>query len=265
MLKEIMNALVRFFKSASKTFKNFLEEMKEAVKRFFSKIFDYLKTGATVVIGTIISEIFGPIVSVFKKLASFIKIGVSSFWDAIKTVNSDEYKDKPLSIKIATVGKVIMGGLTAAGAIGLGEAITVLLGIYVPVLHETKIPLIGALDELIGMFLGSVVSGIVGAIVINFLDRFIANEKRNDIIDKQIDASNEALKTQREILTVNEIKTEQGIKNNVLKISKRHSEAADMVREMLKEGYEEEENEEYYGITQDEFDNLDALIDGLNE
>ena len=72
LLKEVMNGFVRFLKSQAKSFKNFLEEMKKAIKSFFEKITDVLQTGASSVVGTIVTEIFGPIVSTFKKLASLI-------------------------------------------------------------------------------------------------------------------------------------------------------------------------------------------------
>ena len=50
-------------------------------------------------------------------------------------------------------------------------------------------PLLGTLANLIGLFLGSLVSGLVGAIVLNLIDRFIAKKLRSettkDIIEKQ--------------------------------------------------------------------------------
>jgi len=48
MLKEILNALVRYFRSAAKTFSDFLAEMKAAVKSFFTKISGILKNGVNV-------------------------------------------------------------------------------------------------------------------------------------------------------------------------------------------------------------------------
>ena len=45
LLKEIMNALVRFFKSSVKTFKGFLGEMKTALTHFFGKVTSFLRNG----------------------------------------------------------------------------------------------------------------------------------------------------------------------------------------------------------------------------
>jgi len=58
MLKEIMNALVRYFKSKKKSLTNFMDEMKKAFKNFCSKIRSFIESGAKSVGGTIITEIF---------------------------------------------------------------------------------------------------------------------------------------------------------------------------------------------------------------
>lgn len=192
LLKEIMNGFVRFLKSQSKTFSKFLAEMKAAIKSFFSKIMSVVQTGVSALVGTIVSEIFGPIVSIFKKLASFIKQGVSSFIDAINYLKDKSNKDKPFSVKVAQVGKIVTAGLTVGSAIVLGEVFEKFL-LTVPGMQIT-LPLLGTLANLIGLFLGSLVSGLVGAIVMNLIDRFIAKKLRSettkDIIEKQNDVVN---------------------------------------------------------------------------
>ena len=57
MLKEIMNALVRFFKSKKRSFDAFLEEMKNALYSFFGKIRDFIKVGIDSFVGSIVGEI----------------------------------------------------------------------------------------------------------------------------------------------------------------------------------------------------------------
>ncbi len=70
LLKEVMNGFVRFIRSQAKSFQSFLDEMKKSNKIIFEKITNVLQTGVSSVVGTIVTEIFGPIVSTFKKLAS---------------------------------------------------------------------------------------------------------------------------------------------------------------------------------------------------
>lgn len=178
LLKEIMNGFVRFLRSQAKSFQSFLDEMKQAIKSFFEKITNVLQTGAFSVVGTIVTEIFGPIVSTFKKLASLIKQGVSSVMEAVRYLNDKENKNKPFSIKVAQVGKIITAGLVAGGAIFLGELFEKLL-LSVPGM-QIEIPLLGTLANIIGMFLASLVSGLIGAIIINLIDKFIAKKQKSD-------------------------------------------------------------------------------------
>ena len=194
LLKEIMNGFVRWIKAAKKTFHGLLEEIKKALTSFFKKLKDTFQLGISSAVGTIVSEIFGPIVSTFKKLASFIKQGVASLREAINYLFDKENKDKPMSIKIAQVGKIVMAGLTGGSAILLGEVLEKYL-LAVPGMQLT-IPLLGTLANVIGLFLGSLIAGIIGAIAINWIDKFIAKKLRAEA-DKQVfEKGNEVLKIQ---------------------------------------------------------------------
>ena len=194
LLRNILNGLVQFFKEKQKSFKSFLIRIKESLHAFITNISNLFRTGVSTVVGTVISEIFGPIVSMFKKLASFIKQGVSTLVEAIHYVRNKENKDKPLSLKIAQVGKIITAGLAAAGAIVGGELIEKAL-LQIPVM-ATPIPALGTIANITGLFLSSLLSGIVGAIVINRIDSYIAGKLRNDNLLLQINKKNTILTTQ---------------------------------------------------------------------
>lgn len=242
LLKSIMNGLVRFFKEKHKTFKLFLAEMKESIKRFISHISSFVRTGASSVIGTVLSEIFGPVVSMFKKLASFIKQGVSSLVEAVHYLTAKENKDKPLSIKIAQVGKIVTAGLTAAGAIIGGELIEKAL-LQIPVM-AVEIPLLGSLANITGMFLASLLCGVVGAIVINRIDQYIAKQQQNDNLGSQIDKKNEILHTQGKLIDVKARKLEDTKEQAALSMLERREQAKDIISEAMATIFREEDGEE---------------------
>ena len=242
LLKSIMNGLVRFFKEKHKTFKLFLAEMKESIKRFISHISSFVRTGASSVIGTVLSEIFGPVVSMFKKLASFIKQGVSSLVEAVHYLTAKENKDKPLSIKIAQVGKIVTAGLTAAGAIIGGELIEKAL-LQIPVM-AVEIPLLGSLANITGMFLASLLCGVVGAIVINRIDQYIAKQQQNDNLDSQIDKKNEILHTQGKLIDVKARKLEDTKEQAAFSMLERREQAKDIISEAMATIFREEDGEE---------------------
>ncbi len=229
LLKEVMNGLVRFIKNQSKSFNNFLEEMKKAIKSFFEKITNVLQTGASSVVGTIVTEIFGPIVSTFKKLASLIKQGVSSVMEAVRYLNDKENKNKPFSIKVAQVGKIITAGIVAGGAIFLGELFEKLL-LSVPGM-QIVLPLLGSFANIIGMFLAGMVSGLIGAIIINLIDKFIAKKQKSDAQGAVSDKGNKILNTQHQLQIVNEIQLDNEKHNVHANISERHKEAGAIMKE----------------------------------
>lgn len=229
LLKEVMNGLVRFLKSQAKSFNNFLEEMKNSIKSFFEKITNVLQTGASSVVGTIVTEIFGPIVSIFSKLASLIKQGVSSVIEAVRYLNDKENKTKPFSIKVAQVGKIITTGLVAGGAIFLGEMFEkILLGVPGMLI---ELPLIGTLANVIGMFFASLVSGVVGAIIINFIDKFIAKKQKLEVQEAVINKGNKILSIQEQQKIVAEAKLENDKANAQSNVSNRHQEVGKIMKE----------------------------------
>lgn len=230
LLKEVMNGFVRFLNSQAKSFQSFLDEMKKAIKSFFDKITNVLQTGASSVVGTIVTEIFGPIVSTFKKLASLIKQGVSSVMEAVRYLSNKENKNKPFSIKVAQVGKIITAGLVAGGAIVLGESFEKVLLLLVPGM-QIELPLMGTLANIIGMFLASLVSGLVGAIIINLIDKFIAKKQKSDAQAAAIEQGNKVIATQHQIRIVNEVHLEQDKDRIHADISERHQAAVSVMRD----------------------------------
>ncbi|GGH86860.1 5-methylcytosine-specific restriction endonuclease McrA [Pullulanibacillus pueri] len=238
LLKEIMNGLIRFLKGKSKSFKGFLSEMKESVKSFFSKILSVVQTGASTLIGTIISEIFGPIVSLFKKLASLIKQGISSVIEAVNYLRDKRNKDKPFTVKVAQVGKIITVGLVGGSAIFLGEVFEKFL-ITVPGM-QIEIPLIGTLANMIGLFLSSLVSGLIGAIVLNLINKFIAKKLKEEQDQQIIDKKNGILNLQQVQLSVAENRVVALKENFMSGISENHALAKDVMRQSLNKIFEDD-------------------------
>lgn len=259
LLKEIMNALVRFFKSTAKTFKGFLEEMKKALHNFFSKITSFLKTGASSVVGTIVTEIFGPIVSLFKKLASVIKQGIRSLGDAISYLKNKENRNKSFSVKMAEVGKIVVAGLVAVGAIFSGELLEKLLGTAFPILVTTTIPLLGSLANIIGMFLASLISGVVGAIILNMIDKYIAKQQIAENVYNQIEKGNEVLSKQQELISIKENKLDATKKKTSSTMSERNKAAKEVLEQTASEMRESLDN-----IDRNKSD-IERLLDSLKE
>lgn len=229
LLKETMNGLVRFFKTKAKSFGCFMDEMELALKSFCKKITGILKEGVNSFVGTVSVEIFGPIVSTYKKLASFIKQGISSVMDAVRYLKDEDNKNKPLGIKVAQIGKIAITGLSATGALALGETIEKGLLSVAPVLN-IQIPLLGSLANIIGIFLASLLNGVAGAMVINFIDKFIARQQRADASSAVLKTGNKIIAQQYKLQIVNGAileKDRENVQNNIVS---RHQEAASIAK-----------------------------------
>lgn len=88
------------------------------------------------------------------------------------------------------VGKIVMAGLTAAGALALGEVIE--KGLLAIPVFNIQIPLLGSLANILGIFFGAVIAGIIGAIALNLIDHAIA-KKEKDKLQMQMLAKGEVV------------------------------------------------------------------------
>ena len=268
LLKEIMNGLVRFFKSKKKSMDNFLSEMKNSIKGFFEKILNFIQTGVSNFIGTIVSEIFGPIVSTIRKLASVIKQSVSFVSEAIHYLLDKKNRNISFPIKIMQVGKIIIVGLTGIAALELSEIIEKGLGTILPALSLIQIPLLGSLANIIGIFMGAVVSGIIGAIAINLIERMIKRQYEMEITDKKIDKSNEILGLQHKIINLNKNKVVETKERMSTNIKERHRQTANYIKntfnKIFNKKIETNKNEvSKENSNKDKFDEINSLLDEL--
>jgi len=77
----------------------------------------------------------------------------------------------------------------------LGEAIEAGL-LAIPIVGQVlaiEIPWIGSIASLLGIFLGAVISGIVGAIVINWLQNKIEDKLKGLNLEQQVEAGNKVV------------------------------------------------------------------------
>lgn len=193
MLKEIMNALVRFFKSRKRSFDIFLDEMKNALHSFFSKIKDFIKVGIDSFVGSIVGEIIGALNQKLQKLPNLIKQLFGSIRESISYLSNPENQSRSTEIKIAHISKIITSALVGVGAMFLGEYFeNYLLSLGM----SFEIKFLGTIANILGMFLASLLTGILGAVIINRLDQFISKKLIEENQKQQADKKNELLKIQ---------------------------------------------------------------------
>lgn len=269
MLKEIMNALVRYFKAKKQSFDTFLEEMKKAFHSFFGKIKDFIKVGVDSFAGSIVGEIIGAFNQKLLKLPNLIKQLFGSIRESISYLSNPENQTHSTAIKIAHISKIITSGLVAVGAMFLGEYFEQFLNKIPGMTFEIK--LLGTIANILGMFLASLLTGILGAIIINGLDGFISRKLQDENKKEQSDKKNELLRIQDVQIFVAEQNV--AVKRNDIfsKMAKNHQKLRELLGNVQEEFFDSRVaseqrllvNEIYFDEKQSELEEMQNALNDL--
>ena len=231
LIKDIIRKLISWFRSGNRKLSTFIDSVKEAIKSFVSNMKEHLLNAGNTPATTIATAIFGLVIGMIKKAWIFLKQGYKSVKEAIKFLKDPVNKNMPFSLKMMEVGKIVIVGLTAGGAIVLSEVIE--KGLMTIPGFAFEIPLLGSLASLVGMFLGALVSGLIGALALNLIDRLIAKKLKRINTQQQIEKKNEILATQSQLNQVAAKKVEKTRNETITSIQDRHAEAADIMKESI--------------------------------
>lgn len=223
LVKDIIQKLIAWLRQGNRKLKAFIASIKEAIRSFVSNLKTHLKNAGDSFLTSIFTAIIGPVVGVIKKAWILLKQGFNSVRQAIKFLKDPANRHKPFGLKMLEVGKIVIAGLTAGGAIVLSEVIE--KGLMSVPAFAIQIPMLGSLASIMGMFFGALVSGLIGALALNLIDRLLARklEKQNEL--QQVGKKNEILTTQEQILTVANARTTQKKERAATDILGRHMEA----------------------------------------
>mgnify|MGYP001625282873 CR=1 FL=1 len=260
LVREIIAKLVKWFKSSKKALDTLLDSLKEAILSFIGKMKQHLINAGNTLFTTIATAIIGPIVGMIQKVWIMLKQGWGSLKNAIAYIKDPANKGKPIGRLLMEVGKIVIAGMTGIGAMMLGEVIE--KGLMTIPIFAVEIPLLGSLANILGIFLGAVVAGIIGAIAINIIEKQIEKSMKRESVDAQITKGNEVLRTQHQLQVVNEAKLDHTKSVAVQNIHERHSAAANMMAESVENIRKNCATDE---SVDDAFDDIDKLFDELED
>ena len=258
LLKEIIGKLINWLKQKQKSLESLLAALKEAIINFVHNLKNTLKQIGDGAITTIATAIFGPVIATVKKIWIFLKQGWKSLKDAINYLKNPENKNKPFNIVVLEVGKIIMAGLAAGGAIALGEVIEKGLLAAAP-FFAFQIPLLGSLANIIGIFLGGVVAGIIGALALNLIDKLIAKKQIAEINEKKVEKGNQIIATQEELKNVKAQHVDHIKTSAAINIIKNHEDAKKYISDSVNEIFNEDADTDNADI----FESLQKKINNL--
>ena len=260
LVREIIAKLVKWFKSAKKELNTLLDSLKEAIHSFLGKMKTHLINAGNTVFSTVATAIIGPIFGTIKKVWMMLKQGWSSLKNAVAYIKDPANKGKPIGRLLMEVGKIVIAGMTGIGAMLLGEVIE--KGLMTIPVFAVEIPLLGSLANILGIFLGAVVAGIIGAIAINIIEKQIEKSMKRENVDAQINKGNEILRTQHQLQVVNEAKLDHTKAIAAQNIHERHSAAANMMAESVENIRNNCATDESIDVA---FDDIDKLFDELED
>ena len=256
-LRELISKFISWLKDTERNLSTFIDKIKEAIISFVNNLANHVLNVGKSVVTMIASAIVGPVINTVLKAWTFIHQGWKSLKEAIDYINNPENKDKSLDIMMLEIGKIIVAGLTATGAIVVGEVLGASLTASFPVL-AISIPLLGTIGSVIGTFMGATLSGIIGAFVLKMIDQQIVNKQISELNSKKIDQNNEMLVIQDQLLDVKSIKLQVEKDSVINTIKERHDMAASMMKEKLSDIFAESTRDD-----KSDFDEIDTLLQEL--
>ena len=162
--------------------------------------------------------------------------------ERIAAIEAEQQRKKPLSYLLPQVGIIVVTGLSGIGAIALGEIIEKGLIALLPGLG-VDIPILGSPVNLIGMLMGAIVCGVIGAIAINLINKQVAKQQKNENLSAQIDKKNEVLQTQDKLIKVKIQKMGNAKENAVRSMKDTSEQAKDIISEAMTTIFREDEED----------------------
>ena len=269
LVKDIIQKLVAWFRSGKRILSTFIDSVKLAIKSFLSNMKTHLLNAGNTLITTIFTAIFGPVIRMIKKAWIFLKQGYKSVKEAIEFFKNPANKNMPFSIKMMEVGKIIVTGATAGGAILLGE--TIEKGLMTIPVFAFQIPMLGSLASLLGMFFGALISGLIGALALNLIDKMIAKKQQSINLSQQINKKNDIINSQEQILVVTAAQAANAKKDTAQNVMNRHQEASDIIEKSTSSVEEnlnavndnEKKSEEIQTRNTSALDEIDDILNNL--
>lgn len=231
LVKEIVRKLILWLKSNAKSIKTFIDYMKQAILNFFARLQQLLVNAADAAVTTVAYAILGPVIGLVKKAIVMLKQGWRSLKEAVEYLRKPENRGKPMRELLPQVGIIVVSGLSAIGAMALGEVIEGEL-MTIPFL-AAPIPVIGTPANLIGTMFGAIVCGVVGAIAINLLNRYVVEQLKADNAMAQAEKRREILVLQDSVIVMKRDRADATQRDVAQSVADRQKTAGGMMAEML--------------------------------
>lgn len=255
LTRKVFQELISWFMEKNHKSKTLIEHLKKAIRDFLVDFTSNVLLAANVGLTVVLTQLYGEIVQTIKKALLFVKVGGESLYRVAKYLKDPENENKPTNVKVLDIGKIVTIGLTTAGGIGLGMVITGILYKYCPPL-AVQIPLLGSGASLIGIFLGGLISGVCGAIVLHQIDGALEGQQLRENTSSQIVVKNGVLALQNQQFSLYMNQVNQCGYSHSNSIKQTHLDAFKQMNESKALLEDEKESDK-----KENFDSIDSSLD----
>lgn len=176
------------------------------------------------VVSTILAAIIGPIFGLLKKVWMILKQAWKSIKEAWNYIRNPANKTKSPQVYLLELSKIIVVGATGALGFSLSGIIEGGLSVTLPVL-AIEIPLLGSIANLLGILLGAIVAGMLGALFINRIQKSLNNIRKKELQAKKIDEQNQLLVTHDVLIEARKAQVRRQEQKTFDNIENRHRES----------------------------------------
>lgn len=267
LLQDVSQNLTKWIGSKDKNTDSLLSSIKKAITSFVDKLKIKGENALNHGEKDIIAAIGGPLARTLSNAVSMIKEGFRSLQGAITYLKDPANRGKSLDVMTMEMGKIVIAGATTVGGLLLGEVIE--KGLMAIPAFAVEIPPFGSLANVIGVFMGTLVAGVLGAIALNFIDKALEKRKRTLVVGQAQEKRGEILANQEVLLKVNDEQLKRTKHNFTTEIEQRHQDAGERLVKAQKEtmGWSAEnifaENRDDDSAEDEDFQEIDELLNAL--
>lgn len=252
--EEVLRNLISWFKTAKKNLKTLMETIKISVINFVLDFKKNLKDASQTIFNTIMTALFGSIFRLVMDAWNFLKQGYNSVKKVINYLKAEENKGKSKEELMTGVVEILIVSTGAMGAVALGQVIEKSL-MVIPV-FSVEIPILGSIASIVGMFIGALIAGVLGALIIDRVKLYFTSKIRNKTHGDKMRVVNRILYNQEVDARVKEVVLLEMIHNTYGSISNRHKNAKEELSEKLNNIYSNLEDDEEIDSNLDELEKL---------
>lgn len=250
-VKEVLKELIIWLKEKGRKLNTLMDHFKSALSNFISNLKKNLFQSARTAVTTVVTAIFGEIVTVINKAITFLKQSWKTVKDVMTYMKSPKHKRESSAEMMSGISKIVVTGLATVGIIALSEVVGKGLVAVFPALAA------GGIAEMIGLLISGIVMAIISTLIMKQIDKFIANKLKEGSSKKIIAKQNEILYLQEQQIAV--VKQGEEIRKNKIlnNIDSRHKEVSRITQDTLDSIFAPVTE------TEDSFEDLQADLDAL--